>query len=383
MKNRDFDLLNAFPAMPAECRDALIHTARSVKEEPMKRKYPVAILVAAILTLMSTIAIAEGWNVLAFLGLRHDSDAQALMQPVSASASVDGCTLRIDSAITDGDYLAFDYIVANTRPDTPVYMVVEGFTANGETIMTDGTDDFDCQWLPGWCNDGTIQDGEWVKLPDLKDDRLHVEMIVGVYTPEKPVFRMEEFDPDLAAAKRAEGFYVIAGGDGFIINDPKEGLVQCYGRVNATTGADLTRSEMKLTFDLDLKAARASVHTPELPESVTADGTILAVTTLSISPLQTRIVAAFTPENASYEDIVRWADGMNFTFFDEEGNELKSWDICLSAQGEITVEEAPDGKWYRKMKYSFIEVNPSLPDEVILAYVTEDGFRIDLPISLK
>ena len=71
------------------------------------------------------------------------------------------------------------------------------------------------------------------------------------------------------------------------------------------------------------------------------------------------------------------------TFFDEEGNELKSWDICLSAQGEITVEEAPDGKWYRKMEYSFIEVNPSLPDEITLAYITEDGFRIDMPISLK
>lgn len=383
MKHRDFDLMNAFPAMPAECRAALSHAARSVKEEPMKRKYPVAILVAAILTLVCSLAIAEGWNVLSFLGLQPDSDAQQLVQPVSASASVGSCTIRIDSAITDGNYLAFDYIVENTRPDVPVYLVVEGFTANGETIVTDGTDDFDCQWLPGWCNDGTMMNGEWVKLPELHDSKLHVEMVVGVYTPEKPVFLLDEFDPELAAAKHAEGYYVIAGGDGFIVDDPEAGLVQCYGRVNAVIGADLTRSEMKLTFDLDLKAARASVRTPKLPEPVTMDSATLAVTTLSISPLQTHLIATFTPENDSYEDIVRWSDGMNFTFFDPEGNELKSWDICLTAMGEITVEEAPDGTWHRRMDYTFIEVNPSLPDTITLAYVTKDGFRIDLPISLK
>ncbi|MGN0753614.1 MAG: DUF4179 domain-containing protein [Aristaeellaceae bacterium] len=383
MKNRDFDLINAFPAMPAECRDALIHTARSVKEEPMKRKYPIAILIAAILVLMSTIAIAEGWNVLSFLGLQHDSDAQILVQPVSASASVGNCTIRIDSAITDGDFLAFDYIVENTHPDTPVYMVVEAFTANGEPIFTDGTDDFDCQWLPGWCNDGTMMNGEWVKLPELSGDKLHVEMVVGVYSPEKPVFCMDEFDPDLAAAKRTEGYYVIADGDGFIIDDPEEGLVHCFGRVNAATGAGLNRSEMKLTFDLDLKAARASVRTPKLPEPITVDGATLAVTTLSISPLQTHLIATFTPENASYEDIVRWSDGMNFAFFDPEGNELKSWDICLSLLGESPVEEASDGTWYRKLDYTLIEVNQSLPDEITLTYVTEDGFRIDLPIALK
>ena len=62
MNKQDFDLHSAFPAMPEECRCALSTAARSVKEEkePMKRKYPVAILVAAILTLMTTIAIAEG-----------------------------------------------------------------------------------------------------------------------------------------------------------------------------------------------------------------------------------------------------------------------------------------------------------------------------------
>ncbi|MBE5811245.1 MAG: hypothetical protein E7318_09970 [Clostridiales bacterium] len=384
MKNQDFTLRAAYPAMPDDCRAALMDAARSVKEEePMKRKFPVAILVAAILTLMTTVAIAEGWNVLAFLGIQPDSDAQTLMQPVSANAKTGNVTLRIDSAITDGEYLAFDYAVSNTKPETPVYLVVEDFTANGETIFTDGTDDFDYQWLPGWCNDGTMMDGEWVNLPSLTGNTLHVEMIVSVYTPDKPVYLMDEFDADAIRQKWNEGYYVIAGGDGFIINDPEEGLVQGFGPVNQVTGVGLSRSEMKVGFDLDLKAARASVRTPELPAPVIKDGTTLAVQSISISPLQTHIVATFTPENANYEDIVRWSDSMNFAFYDEDGNELDHYGMCLMPMYEITVEESPDGTWFRQFDCCLIEVAQSLPDTVILVYETEDGFRIKLPVTLK
>ena len=71
MKNQDFNLRAAFPAMPDDCRAALMDAARSLKEENRTpRKSYIAILVAAILTLMTTIAIAEGWNVLAFLGIQ-------------------------------------------------------------------------------------------------------------------------------------------------------------------------------------------------------------------------------------------------------------------------------------------------------------------------
>lgn len=377
------NLRAAFPAMPDECRSALSTAARSVKEEPMRRKYPVAILVAAILTLMTTIAIAEGWNVLAFLGIEPDSDAQTLVQPVSTAASVDNCTIRIDSAVTDGEYLAFDYVVTNAKPETPVYLVVEKFTANGETISTDGTDDFDYQWLPGWCNNGTMMDGEWVKLPILTDNCLHVEMIVGVYTPEKPVYLMDVFDTKAIQQKWNEGYYVIVGGDGFIIDDPEEGLVQGFGPVNKVTGAGLLRSEMQVSFDLDLKAARASVRHPELPAPVTKDGTTLAIQYIAISPLQTRVVATFAPENASYEDISAWCQKADFAFYDAEGNVMNHWDICLMPQYEVTVEEASDGTWFRQLDCNLIEVHESLPETVYLVYKTESGFRTELPVTLK
>lgn len=386
MKELD-NLRDAFPAMPEECRSALSTAARSVKEENrMPRKSYIAILMAAILTLMTTVAIAEGWNVLQFLGIQPDSDAQTLVQPVSTSASVDNCTIHINSAVTDGEYLAFDWTVTNTKPETPIYLRIEQFTGNGLKIYGDGTDGFDDQWLPGWCNDGTMMNGEWARVPDgVTGDTLHVEMVVGVYTPEKPVYQMEGFDAAAIQQKWDEGYYVIVDGDNMIFYDEEEQrLVQGLpGPVLDYEAQGLLRSEMKVSFDLDLKAARASVRHPELPQPVTKDGTTLAVQSIAISPLQTRIVATFTPENASYEDIVAWCEDADFAFFDAEGNLMRHWDICLMPQYEVTVEEAPDGTWFRQLDCNLIEVHDVLPDTVYLVYQTEDGFRTELPVLLK
>lgn len=386
-KHDDIDLRAAFPAMPENCRAALSDAARSVKEEErMKRKYPVAILVATILTLMTTIAIAEGWNVLSFLDLDPDSDAQTLVQPVSASAKVDNCTITIDSAITDGEYLAFDWTVTNTKPETPIYLRIERFTGNGLKIYGDGTDGFDNQWLPGWCNDGTMMNGEWARVPDgVTGDTLHIEMVVGVYTPEKPVYQMDGFDEEAIRQKWDEGYYVIVDGDNMIFYDEEEQRL-CLGRPGPVLDyveQGLARSEMKVSFDLDLKAARASVRHPELPAPVTKDGTTLAVQSISISPLQTRIVAAFVPENASYEDISAWCQKADFAFYDGEGNRMNHGDICLMPQYELTVEEAPDGTWFRQLDCNLIEVHETLPETVYLVYKTESGFRTELPVTLK
>ena len=305
---RDFDnldLRSAFREEPERCRRALMDAARSAGEETktMKRRFPMAILAAAILTLMTTMAIAEGWNVLAFLGIQPDGDASRLVQPVSASASVDNCTIRIDSAVTDGEYLAFDWTVTNTKPETPVFLMIERFTGNGLNVFSDGTDGFDKQWLPGCYSEGTMMDGEWVRVPDgVTGDTLHVELVIGVYTPEKPVYQMEGFDADAIRQKWDEGYYVIVDGDGMVFYDEEEQrLVWGFpGSVLDHEAQGLLRSEMRVSFDLDLKAARASVRHPELPGPVTKDGTALAVQSIAISPLQTRIVATFTPENAAY-----------------------------------------------------------------------------------
>lgn len=384
----NLDFRSAFREEPERCHQALMNAACSVKEERrfMKRKFPAAILAAAILALMTTVAIAEGWNVLAFLGIEPDSDAQTLVQPVSTSASVDNCTIRIDSAVTDGEYLAFDWVVTNTKPETPIYLRIEQFTGNGLKIYDDGTDGFDNQWLPGWCNDGTMMDGEWARVPEgVTGDTLHVEMVVGVYTPEKPVYQLQGFDEEAIRQKWDEGYYVIVDGDNMIFYDEEEQRL-CLGRPGPLLDyveQGLARSELQVSFDLDLKAARASLRHPELPAPVIKDGTTLAVQHVAVSPLQTRIVATFTPDNASYEDVVDWCQNADFAFYDGEGNMMNHWDICLMPQYEVTVVEATDGTWYRQLDCNLIEVHESLPDTVYLVYQTGSGFRTELPVSLK
>ena len=106
------------------------------------------------------------------------------------------------------------------------------------------------------------------RVPDgVTGDTLHVEMVVGVYTPEKPVYQMEGFDAAAIQQKWDEGYYVIVDGDGMIFYDEEEQrLVKGFpGRVLDYEEQGLLRSEMKVSFDLDLKAARASVRHPDLP----------------------------------------------------------------------------------------------------------------------
>ena len=223
-------------------------------------------------------------------------------------------------------------------------------------------------------------------VPDgVTGNTLHVEMVVGVYTPEKPVYQMEGFDAAAIQQKWDEGYYVIVDGDGMIFYDEEEQrLVQGFpGRVLDYEEQGLLRSEMTVSFDLDLKAARASVRHPDLPAPLTKDSTTLAVQSLAVSPLQTHIVATFTPDNASYEDIVAWCQKADLAFYDGEGNRMNHGDICLMPQYEATVEEAPDGTWFRQLDCNLIEVDESLPDTIYLVYETKDGFRMELPVTIK
>lgn len=371
----------------------------------MRRKYPVAILVAAILTLMTTIAIAEGWNVLAFLGIEPDSDAQTLVQPVSVTASAGNVTLSIDSAITDGEYLAFDWTVENTKPETPVFIEIEQFTANGEHLWTDGNDDFNHLWFPGWSNEGSMQGGELIDLPDsITDDDLHVELVIGVYTPVKPVYHLyvgnpdygkNIFDADLIRKKWAEGYYVIAGGDGFVIDDPEEGPVWAFSGVNEKTSANLARSEIAVHFELDLKDARASVRELPLPDSITKDGVTLTFLSATVTPLQTRLTAAVTCESGSKDTILHWAHRDEFVLTDTAGNELLLWDLCAQQLGETSNKQNADGSWFRRWDCTIIDLTPAMPTEIILSYRLDEqahlddgtplkeGLRIDLPVTLK
>lgn len=347
----------------------------------MKKKVSVTILVAALMMLLASVAVAvSSWNVLAFLGLSEDSAATQLVTPVSAQARSGACTIRIDSAVTDGQYLAFDWTVENAEPATPVFMQVERFTGNGLPLWTDGTDDFHCQWFPGVFNDGVMSDGNLTTLPEgLEGDTLHVEMVIGLYTPDKPVYLMDAFDAAVARAKLEEGYYVIAGGEGFVVDDPEEGLFHGFGMVNHVTGKGLTRTEMTVAFDLDLAGGRKTRRELPLPEPITVGDLTLRYVSAATSPLQTSLTLLVAPEKSDEASVRDLHHSLYYRITDAQGADVNAW--MLEGEG-MRLEQAEDGSWRLHIEGSFL-TEERLPDVISLSLVSRDGTVYVAPIAIR
>ncbi len=387
------DLRRAFPPMPEDCRAAYLWAVRSAKEEQsMKRKTPMAVIVFAIVLMITTVAIAEGWNVLQYLNITPGSGADGLVQPVSASAKDGDVSFAIESAITDGEYLVFDWTVDN-QGEKPAFFQLESYTANGVRIYSEGmNDDFSCYW-----HDDMMQGGTLSSLPaDLTGDTLHVEMVIGAYTPIKPVYTIaedEDFDEALAREKLDAGCFVRYGFNCWAIHDPIEDRVFAgWHKIKDAAAEGFTRNELVLRFDLDLKAGRASRREIELPEPVTVDGITFAYTKASVSPLQIHLTATLTSAAGDPEIIMTMANaGDTIRMLDSAGNEQGGWDWCGSLMGETTMEKDANGGWYRKCDLVLFAPNANIPEPFRLRYTLPagklsqfpDGLQIELPISLK
>ena len=338
-------------------------------------------LVAALLLLLllaCAAAVAYDWNVLAFLGIRQDAPTAAIVAPVGGKATHGDLTLGINSAVTDGEYLAFDWTLQKDDPDTPVYIQVESFTANGFPLTTDGTDDFHCQWVPGLFFSGNDQGGNLCRLPEgMTGDSLTVEMVVGLYQPTRPVYRMEVFDEALARQKLGEGYYVIAEGEGFVLELPGEGLIHCFGMVNETTGVGLERTEMAIRFTVDAAAGRASHRELPLPGPVHDPDFTMAYTAVTASALQTRLSMAVTPEENTREAASRLVETGIFRVTDANGE----WLDVVILEGSGGVEQAPDGRWRAVYECSFAH-DAELPAQISLSFIADDRVYV-APLTIK
>lgn len=382
MKELD-NLRDAFPAMPEECRSALSTAARSVKEEGrMKRKYPVAILVAAILTLMTTVAIAEGWNVLQFLGIQPDNDAQTLVQPVSASASAGNVTLNINSAITDGQYLAFSWSATNADPSKPAFLSVESFTANGKgNLYNISSTTFDDRWLPGFSGDASLQGGWIAQLSPWmqENDTLHIELTVAVHTAVKPAYFLDAYRTEEALAALNDGYVVIIGNDRFAMPcDPDAPgyitYVDGLGEGQSVHGTE--RSTMTLSFDLNMKAAMAASAAIDQPIAVSNENATLTLEHFAITPLQVGIKAVATwskdnPPGLSGKFILR----------DKEGNTLKVRDLSASDESFAKSISRKDMDGVKHTEWHCSLIAPSLPNELFLVLRMNDGTELSIPLK--
>lgn len=219
----------------------------------MKNRLRLALPLLVAVLVLSAGALADSpLKVLSFLSIADKSEAAALAQPVKESATNGQVSVAVDSALFDGVMLAFDWTLTNAQPDKPAFLQAEGFTINGVKAEIDSTDSFDGVWLDENDEQGTMQDGENIDLPEgVTGDVLHVSLTVGVYYPNAPIYRMDQYDEALARQKLAEGFFVIAEEEGFLEIDPVEGLVWVMRGASKKEGGMFTYKPVTITFDVD------------------------------------------------------------------------------------------------------------------------------------
>ena len=390
MNEHDLHLRDAFPPMPDNCRSALMDAARSAKEAaPPKRRSPLAILVAAILILMTTVAIAEGWNVLAFLGIQPDSDATTLVQPVSVSAKSANVTMTIDSAICDGEYLAFDYTVTNTNHEKPVFLNVEQFYVNGlDCSYRLGEGTFDDQWLPGFSRPASRQGGFLLPLDAVlqEDDVLHVELTVAVYTAVAPACFMEASHHDEVQTAFNDGYLVIVGNERYV--QPSERDISGVSGVGICTGMfpsqrrlhGTQRSTMTLSFDLDMKAAVASLKKPTPPEPVIIEYVTLSLEKFTVSPLQIRLTAV-----AAWSDDAPVGRSAKFFLRDKAGNTIRLKDVSTSPESytELADRAFRGGSKETLWECAIISPTAAMPEEAELVLRLNDGTELVMPLAFR
>lgn len=351
--------------------DGILRALPNKKEEMrMKKKVTAGLVLALMLALLATgIAVAAQWDVIAFLFGGEEKEAARLVQPVSATAEAGNVTLEITSALTDGEYLALDWQIENQTPEQPAFVQVEAFTGNGVALALDGADDFDAQWLPGWCNDGAMRDGELTELPaGIDGDKLEIRMTVGVYRPKAPVWLMSEFDADQAQAKLDEGYYVLAEGDGFVEDVPGEGLMRVFGHINPED-ARYDRSEMTLCFTLNMEAGRASAREAALPDAAAFQQCDVRWEKLTVSPLAVHASVVLTPEDMQKETADRLILHGRFLLTDGDGKTLDGTLI-----GETCSDVDQQGRSCVRVELAYIGCDAAvLPAVITLSWLADDG----------
>ena len=379
---RNMNLRDAIPQTPDMCRNAVLHATSMYKEgQAMRRPYKVILVVAVIVALLcGTVALAaSGWNVLSFLQLSDDHMSNALVENVSAQAAMKNCSIQIESVVTDGKFLAFDWTVQNSDVTKPVYIQVDSFTGNGVPLFTDGTDDFNYQWFPGMFNEGIMQDGNLTMLPEeIGGDTLDVEMVVGVYTPKQPVYQMEVFDADAIRQKQSEGYYVVVGGEGLVIEDPREGLTVGYGPMNDMCADSFDHTEMVARFTVNLANGKETLKHLPLPDAFDNNGIKMEYTSAVVSPLQMSCTVEMYTDGMNRDDACALLSEGYFELTDKDGNMLDA--VVLDGFGGVG--EQDDGSWCVYFDYSCAN-DISLPDEISVSFLKEDGQVVLAPIAIR
>ena len=337
-----------------------------------------------MLVLLAGAALAAAeYGVLDFLLGIHEQPQrrevlEPLVTPVNAEAEAGAVSLEISGVWTDGEMLAMDWRIQNREPQTPVYVQIDQWTLNGIRVGSDGSDSFDCQWLPGlYAPDGMMQDGEVIALPgEVKGGNdLQMELAVGVYTPIDPVYAMDSFDPEEARRKTEQGYFVIAGGEGLTAQEG-DAWYQCFGRIDAALdpalAARFKRQELHISLSLDMTCANACREPLTVRERYTCDRLMARYESAVLTPLGLYVQLVAEPAEGTREAAEALFNG-SFELTDGEGAPLDA--EMLS--GEKGVQPMDGGGW--GVRFSAVWAVPDaspLPQTLAVSYHDASGAQL-------
>lgn len=244
-----------YPPVP---EDFAVHALSGLPHEEeeirMKRKLSVALVLAAVLTLLTVgaFATAANWNVLTFLYGEVQPTMEPMLAQVTQRGSAGGVTLEISTAMTDGRSIAFDWTLTVEDDALPVYLQTDDVkVAGSEDLWLDSLGGLNRVWLTP--EETTRHSGEliWLENRWMPGEEIAVELTLGVYKPlREVVIFTSTADRAKAEELAAQGVWTVVP-ETEMIGARQQNQVWPLWRYDKLTEeelADYERSEIKLSF---------------------------------------------------------------------------------------------------------------------------------------
>lgn len=375
----------------------------AASQKPVKRRPAAIVLVFAALLILSTCVLAlNQYGVLDFLfpGIEEGrrGTVQALTHPVQIEKTVDNMKLTIDSLFYDGESFALDWTLKNETPENPKFVKIEKFSINGKQYGSDGTDGFDCEWLPGQFGSNALEGGEYQLIPYdtfSNPDKLDIKLDINIYDVHKPFFYLppdsldgqtvEEQEAkwdamqDTLKAKLDEGYLVMTLYE-FILPDPenKEKLERFpfINGIERLFDKDVyDKDTMKLSFSVDTRSFRKTYKVLSPKAEYAHDAFALKYTKAVLTPAGLYLSAEITPKPGTPGNMI--PEGL-WQASDGKGKKFDTWP--LDAHSGKRTENGP---WYAEYALPLAGYKDPLPDEVSLTfYPTDGGTPIVSPVKM-
>ena len=390
--------------------EKVLSRAENEERTPMKKRVSLGtVLIVLIIVLLMSVGIAAmcGWNVLDFLK-EWEQEGPYITTTIWQEAETDDARLKVESAVYDGEKLAFDLTLENKHTEVPIWCRVEKLTVNGEACepgvvyvpaRSDGEDGsldsvsngFEDQWLPNeFYPEGIARCGEVMDLSLIHADgkeNAHVEMRIKVFRPVRPTVLIDlqgDYRQELEQ-KRAEGYYVIPAWGGWPDGHfcPEEDLNICPdGWSIAVSGVPeengmggMTEETLEISFDVPKTELVEGVIHLQPQESYENEYCRAVFEKAEISPLGLYLTLRVQPKNEQFvpKGVCRLADGdgnrlTGSSFFPDERERYPS--------GERDVEMI----W--KYRWKFLQFE-DLPDTIALTCTMENGDELSFPLTVR